>query len=151
MSELVFDGQTLKRGGVFVCNDTALMRRYYEWALSGFHGSVFMTGLGLGVAARYVADLEAVESVTVLENDPAILGDFPCDHPKVRTILADAWGWPPSRFDCAFHDIWSKWREGFEDAAALVDRYAPYVPEQVALPLTYEQFITEAMHAVRKT
>ena len=75
-------------------------------------GRVLITGLGLGCVARGCLANPAVESVTIVERDPAVLALVAPWMPTERCTIvqADALEWcrrNDAPFDCAWHDLWS--------------------------------------------
>jgi spermidine synthase len=84
---------------------------------------VLMIGLSMGAWAQVVANMPAVESVTVVEINPGYLRLIPeypdvasvLDHPKVRIFVDDGRRWltrhPDTRFDLIVANVSYHWRE----------------------------------------
>lgn len=106
---LTYEGCTLYRGGVFVCNESSVMRRFFEHALAPAKGHCLVTGLGLGLAASMLAQKPEVKSVTVIEKHQDAIDWFLREKdipPKTSIVHADAFE-SSGKYDFALHDIWS--------------------------------------------
>ena len=76
-----------------------------------FTGSVLITGLGLGLAAKYALSVPEISRIVVIENDPRVIQHvLPLIEPfnssqKLEVICADADTWTSEeRFDYCFLD-----------------------------------------------
>lgn len=100
--------------------------------VSKAYGHVLISGLGLGIVPRMLADKPNIESITILENAPEVIEmvkDVIPDYPSITIIVTDAFRWYPwKKFDCAFHDIWPSFgHKILSDQEALMARYDPFV------------------------
>lgn len=107
-------------------------------------GRVLVLGLGLGYYAYRVSELDAVESVTVIEINPKILGifrrhvlpQFP-NASKIKLVEADAFSYLASlrggEFDFCYADIW----EGAVDGARAYLRIKPHEKRLAATEFRY--------------
>lgn len=94
-------------------------------SLEECRGHVLVAGLGLGLFPVLAAQKREVRSVTVIENDPAII-ELNADYvagPKVQVVEGDAWNPKPEElakhpFDYCFFDIWPKIEDAFQDEMA---------------------------------
>ena len=83
-------------------------------------GRVLVTGLGLGCVVRGLLASPAVEHIDVIELDPYIyyiVGEEFCHNRRVTLHLGDAltYKFPKdSRWDFAWHDIWTPKNEGLQ-------------------------------------
>jgi hypothetical protein len=102
----------LAEHGELVMQDTPEeLNTHLEFMLKA-RGRVLITGLGLGCVARGCLANPQVESVTIIERDPAVMRLVSPWMPaeRVTIIVADALAWATQsteRFDCAWHDLWS--------------------------------------------
>jgi hypothetical protein len=80
------------------------------------HGSVLITGLGLGCVVRGLLASKKVDHITVVEIDKQILRvvghEFRSNH-RVELIHGDALNFYPGRrkFDFGWHDLWTEGEE----------------------------------------
>lgn len=103
----------IHRGGAVVMNDFGIeLRKHLRFVLRA-HGSVLITGLGLGCVLRGVLWMNSVKRVVVVERDENVLAlvqpHLPSD-PRLEIVQADACEYATNLrepFDCAWHDLWS--------------------------------------------
>ena len=101
-------------------NEIATMRE----PIAAAHGKVVAFGLGLGYFTFHVSNKSEVESVTVVERDPAVidlfrehlLPQFP-HREKIMVVRSDAFDYaekvlPVSQPDFAFTDLWHDQSDG---------------------------------------
>ena len=107
-------------------------------------GNVLVTGLGLGVVAKALADKPEVRHVTVIERSPDVI-DLVRPHlrnEKLTVIHSDAYEYPRSLdptaaaddrpfFQFGWHDIWDSISpENLEEMIQLKFAWDPFVNEQ---------------------
>jgi len=97
--------------GELVMEDTPHELRTHLGFVMKAHGSVLVTGLGLGCVVRGLLANPRIEHVTCIENSPDVLKLVAPYMPTERlTIIeADAFQWVAHNkqpFDCAWHDLW---------------------------------------------
>ena len=102
-TRLVMNGGTMM-------SDTPAEQADHRWFVKNATGRVLVTGLGIGMVAMALAAKPDVVSVTVLENDPDVIGLVaPHMDPKITVIEADAHKHRFPRgttFDAVWNDIW---------------------------------------------
>lgn len=103
---------TMHLEGEVVMEDSDFeLKTHLDFMLRAF-GKVLITGLGLGCVIRGCLANPRVKYVVCVERDPDVLKLVSPHMPKGRLtiIVADAVRWAndsKSRFDCAWHDLWS--------------------------------------------
>ncbi len=94
------------------------------------HGSVLVSGLGLGCVVRGLLASPRVDTITCVEIDASIIrvvGPEFASNPRVRIIKGDALTIDlREKFDCAWHDIWTEGDEHLQVLhARLIKRFYP--------------------------
>lgn len=104
---------TLHQGGEAVMHDTPIeLRTHLDFALRA-HGSVLITGLGLGCVTRGVLANPRVTRVVVIERDKSVLKlvePYMPRDPRLHIVNFEAVAWcekTKELFDCAWHDLWT--------------------------------------------
>lgn len=103
-TRLVIDGR------VFM-SDTAHEKLSSLPLLDRAHGSILVSGLGIGMVLPPLLDNPLVDNVTVIENNTDVIklvGPY-FKNDKLDIVRGDVWTWEPlytERFDVIFHDIW---------------------------------------------
>lgn len=130
---------TLHRGlGEVVMEDSPRELRRHLPILLAASGRVLVSGLGLGCVLRGLLSKPDVEHVDVVEIDPAILelcGAQFAGDPRVTLHLGDAesiWWATGTRWDFAWHDVWSETEALDIVHARLLARYDDWCPVQGA-------------------
>lgn len=101
------------------------------------HGSVLITGLGLGAVLQLVLEKPEVTDVTVLEQSVDVINLVASTYQndaRLEIVCADAFNWVPvHRYDVVWHDIWpTVAASNVPEIDALKKRYAPYADWQGA-------------------
>lgn len=124
--------------GECVMEDSPRELRRHLPILLAARGRVLVSGLGLGCVVRGLLAKPEVEHVDVVEIDPAILilagGEF-AENPRASLHLGDAEtiAWPErTRWDFAWHDVWSEHEPLPLVHMRLFQRYADRCPRQGA-------------------
>lgn len=98
--------------GELVMEDTPFeLRTHLGFVMHAF-GNVLVTGLGLGCVVRGLLANPNVQHVTCIENSPDVLKLVGPHMPSERLTIVedDAFRWVAknsTRFDCAWHDLWT--------------------------------------------
>lgn len=145
----------LVRGGRLWMSDVHGERYDHLGFVQRARGRVLITGLGLGMVAAACLAKPGVESVTVVELEPAVIvlaaetlyRRFNADAPRLFVHLADAFTWAPnqrdtqvaephrlrfvsspSTFDSVWHDVWvESGGDVYEEQKRLRRRYARWI------------------------
>lgn len=97
-------------GGEVVMEDSQRELRKHLPIWMSARGRVLVTGLGLGCVVRGLLASRQVEHIDVVEIDPgivAVVGPELAADPRVHIHLADALEFPISKYDFAWHDLWT--------------------------------------------
>lgn len=125
------------KGGVWM-TDLPIEQQQHRNALSRMRGDVLVGGLGLGLAANWLAASPEVESVTVVEISKEVVhlvGPHLRDpRGKIRVVRQDLFKYLKGHrisFDWAFYDIWQSDGEGtfFETVCPLRKASIPFVED----------------------
>ena len=128
-------------------------------AIERAHGKVITFGLGLGYYAYMVSEKESVESITVIEKSPEVIGLFKKHilpqfkhKDKVRVICADAFEYaefemPKEKYDFAFVDTW----RDASDGAPMYERMKPLEAKNPETEFSYwiENFLVSRLRALK--
>jgi|CXWL01.1.fsa_nt_gi hypothetical protein len=102
-------------------------------------GRVLITGLGIGAVPSWLARLERVERIDIVEIQPHVIRlvwpHLSRQSNKIHLHQADALIWQPerpdSRWDFAWHDIWPVYPTA-EQRQHIEARYAPFAARQMS-------------------
>lgn len=128
--------------GEVVMEDTPRELKRHLPILLAARGRVLVTGLGLGCVLRGLLANSRVDHIDVVEIDPAIVklvGNEFENSSRVRIHLADALDWTPpagTRYDFAWHDVWSEHEHLDLVHARMLVRYEPWCDRQGAWQMT---------------
>jgi hypothetical protein len=134
---VVSDGDyvVLANGSSVVMSNTQFEYRTNKPIIEVLSGDILISGLGLGMVLRPLAENKNVLSITVLEKSPeviAMVAQHYADIENLRIIEADVFYWKPDRkFDMAYHDIWSEYgSDMLDDVKVLKKKYRRYAKQQ---------------------
>jgi hypothetical protein len=147
VERVTFDAPTtwhrLVYGGGVWMTDLPIEQQQTRDCLKGFSGNVLVGGLGIGLAANWLASRPEVKSVTVIELSKEVI-ELVEPHlidpeKKIKVVKADLLKWLKNRpvtkktvFDWAFYDIWQSDGEGtfFQTVVPLRKLSVPFVPDE---------------------
>ena len=97
---------------------------------------MLITGLGLGAVPSWLARLERVERIDIVEIQPQVIQlvwpHLSRQSAKIHLHHADAVTWQPSGpWDFAWHDIWPVYPTA-EQRQQIEARYAPFAARQMS-------------------
>ena len=110
-----------------------------QYLLDRVEGSIFITGLGLGILPSMLLDNDKVTFITIVENSKDVLElvynnyyDKIWDKNKIEVIEADGWNYIPYRkYDYGWHDLWLD-NFDHDESDELITLYKGYIENQIS-------------------